>query len=152
MQLVNPLDKHFTELMSWFTTEEALAEWSGPGFRYPFTTSSFIEDLRVSELKSFALMSEDKQMLAFGQYYNRIDRCHLGRLVVSPKHRGQGVAAELLKQLCEAGKQNLALSECSLFVVADNDKAIKAYQKFGFVFADYPTEIPMDNCLYMVKS
>ena len=106
----------------------------------------------MGELTSFALLSDRDELLAFGQYYERIGRCHLGRLVVSPNHRGKGIAAELMKQLCEKGMQALSLNECSLFVLADNDQAIKAYEKFGFAFKDYPEHIEMPNCVYMVKS
>lgn len=142
---------HIEELMTWFETKEQLAEWSGPGFRYPFTLASFTEDLRMDELKSFTLLSTNNELLAFGQFYNRINRCHLGRITVNPEQRGKGVAAELLTQLCQRGMQELALNECSLFVLVGNNKAIQAYEKFGFSFAQYPEQIPMDNCLYMVK-
>lgn len=152
MNLIPAQDNHFEELMTWFTDEETLSEWSGPGFRYPFTSASFKEDLKLTELSSFALVSEQKEFLAFGQYYNRIDRCHLGRLVVSPKLRGKGIAAKLMEQLCLKGLEALKVTECSLFVLAHNNKAIKAYEKFGFSFVDYPESIPLDNCLYMVKT
>lgn len=152
MKLVPAGDHHFSVLMTWFTDEDMLAQWSGPGFRYPFTPASFKQDLRLTELSSFALISSEQELLAFGQYYNRIGRCHLGRLAVNPKFRGRGIAAHLMEQLCTKGLNSLNVNECSLFVLAQNNKAIKAYEKFGFVFADYPEVISLDNCLYMVKA
>lgn len=151
MKLQQVQEHQLKELTTWFGDEAKLAEWSGPGFRYPFTFETFKQDLKLDELKSFALVSETQELLAFGQYYNRINRCHLGRLVVNPAHRGKGVAAELLSQLCEKGMAELELVECSLFVLTHNDKAIKAYEKFGFAFAEYPEPIPLPNCSYMVK-
>jgi len=151
MRLIQPLDNHLLNMMSWFTSKQELTHWSGPNFRYPFNLSSFTEDLKLNTLSSFSLISNESEFLAFGQYYQRLDKCHLGRLIVNPEFRGKGVASELMLHISELGLKKLKVKECSLFVLADNDSAIKAYEKFGFSFADYPDEIPLDNCLYMVK-
>jgi len=138
-------------MMTWFSDERELTDWAGPNFRYPYTLSSFIEDSKVMVLSSFSLVSNESDFLAFGQYYNRLDKCHLGRLIVSPRLRGKGVASELMLRLCEFGIKDLNVNQCSLFVLKHNKKAIKAYEKFGFSFVDYPGEIPLEGCLYMVK-
>lgn len=156
MQLTQPLENHLLTLMTWFTSEQALTSWSGPNFRYPYDYASFVDDLKLGTLNSFVLTAENStstsnELLAFGQFYKRLGRCHLGRLVVNPTHRGQGIAAKLIQQLCLIGTEQLGVTECSLFVLANNAHAIKAYEKFGFSFAEYPEEIPLENCLYMVK-
>ncbi len=152
MKLIKPLDIHLIEMMSWFTNAQELENWSGPNFRYPYNLSSFIDDLKLSTLNSFVLVSKASKFLAFGQYYQRLGKCHLGRLIVNPEYRGKGLALELMRHLCELGLNDLELNECSLFVLTHNQSAIKAYEKFGFTFADYPEQMPLDNCLYMVKS
>ncbi|WP_206018259.1 hypothetical protein [Pseudoalteromonas sp. Z9A5] len=73
MRLNEPSDANFIEIMSWFSTEEELSIWSGPGFRYPFDLSSFKSDLKLDSLKSFSLVSVEGDLLAFGQYYLRLD-------------------------------------------------------------------------------
>ena len=151
MRLTQPSDANFIELMSWFPTEEELSIWSGPGFRYPFDLSSFKKDLKLDTLKSFSLVSEEGDLLAFGQYYLRLERCHLGRLVVNPNIRGQGVSSHLIQKLSTLGKSDLKTDSCSLFVLGHNKSAIQAYTKLGFSMADYPDEIPLENCFYMVK-
>lgn len=152
MQLIQPLENHLLEMMSWFSSEQELLDWSGPNFRYPFDLSSFVEDLKLNELSSFALVADKTEFLAFGQYYQRLGKCHLGRLIVKPKFRGKGIAKELMSKICELGTKELEVKECSLFVLAHNDNAIKSYKKFGFSFGNYPEELPLENCLYMVKS
>jgi ribosomal protein S18 acetylase RimI-like enzyme len=152
MKLIEPFENHLVEMMSWFSNEQDLANWSGPNFRYPFNLSSFVEDIKLTTLNSFALVSNESDFLAFGQYYLRLGKCHLGRLIVNPKCRGKGIALELMRHLCELGLKELAVKESSLFVLAHNKNAIKAYEKFGFTFVNYPEKIPLDNCLYMVKS
>ena len=151
MQLVQPLDQHLVEMMSWFSSEQALTDWAGPNFSYPFNLPSFVEDLKLNSLSSFSLVDNNSNFLAFGQYYQRLGKCHLGRLIVNPNLRGKGIASTLMFSLCELGLKELAVKECSLFVLAHNDNAIKAYEKFGFSFAHYPDEIPLAHCLYMVK-
>lgn len=151
MQLNNINDDHITELMSWFTNEQQLKQWSGPNFDYPFTVESFKRDLRMESLSSFVLLNDDNQFVAFGQYYLRLNCCHLGRLVVKPTLRGKGIITQLIQTLEKSGKQKLGVKSCSLFVLADNEAAIAAYQKSGFSLATYPEAIPLDNCLYMTK-
>ncbi|WDE12095.1 GNAT family N-acetyltransferase [Thalassomonas haliotis] len=151
MKLIEPQQEHLLKMMSWFSSEQELNLWSGPNFRYPYNLSSFTEDLKLEQLNSFSLVSEDNAFCAFGQYYLRLGKCHLGRLIVNPESRGQGIASQLMQQLCDSGLGLLKVKSCSLFVLADNEKAIKAYEKFGFSFADYPEEITLENCLYMVK-
>lgn len=152
MKLIQPLDIHLLEMMGWFSNEHELTDWSGPNFRYPLKLPSFVEDLKLNTLSSFAFVSNESEFLAFGQYYQRLGKCHLGRLIVNPKFRGKGIASKLIHNICELGLKELKVQECSLFVLAHNDNAIKTYEKFGFSFVNYPDEIPLDNCLYMVKS
>ncbi|MFT7560053.1 MAG: ribosomal protein S18 acetylase RimI-like enzyme [Flavobacteriales bacterium] len=71
---------------------------------------------------------------------------------MNPEFRGKGIASKLMRHLCVLGASELKVKECSLFVLAHNESAIKSYNKFGFVFSDYPEEITLENCLYMVKS
>ena len=151
MRLTQTTDDHCIELMSWFSSEEELGVWSGPGFGYPFDLISFRRDIKLDSLKSFSLISSEQGLLAFGQYYLRFGRCHLGRLVVNPCLRGQGIVAHLIAQLSALGNADLDTDSCSLFVVSDNKSAIRAYLKLDFTRADYPGELPMGNCFYMVK-
>jgi len=151
MRLIAPTESHLLEIMQWFTNEQELTIWSGPNFRYPYDLESFTEDLRMESLNSFALVSDELEVIAFGQYYLRLDRCHLGRLVVNPSHRGQGIARQLITKLLKLGQENLTISEGSLFVLDHNEAAIKSYQSFGFIFTSYPETIPLENCSYMTK-
>ena len=77
--------------MSWFNSEPELREWAGPVFDYPFDAQSFTNDLKLDTLDSFSMLNQQGELLAFGQCYERVGRWHLGRLAVSPEHRGQGL-------------------------------------------------------------
>ena len=103
------------------------------------------------ELPSFSLIGDDRELLGFGQYYLRVGRCHLARLVISPPHRGQGLGAVLVLGLCRRGCKNLGVQECSLFVLPDKAPALNLYRRLGFAEAPYPGELPRD-CVYMMVS
>lgn len=151
MKLAEVSDVHLVQLMSWFENEAQLTMWSGPNFRYPFTESTFKKDLKLSTLSSYSLLSPQGELLAFGQYYLREKRCHLGRLVVNPVKRGQGIVATLIAKLTVKGKEHLQVNTCSLFVFEDNSNAIHAYQRLGFKQSEYPTDMPLIDCIYMVS-
>ena len=104
------------QLMSWFTSEQQLAQWAGPDFRYPYNKQSFIEDSNIKQLASYSLLDDNNELLAFGQFYQRLQCVHLARIVVAPTLRGQGLAKVLLGKLSLQGKQKLRLDSLSLFV------------------------------------
>lgn len=151
MYLTQPSDENLIELMSWFSNEDEVSIWSGPNFRYPFNLNTFKNDLNLDVLNSFSLVTNEGDLLAFGQYYLRLGKCHLGRLVVNPNLRGKGIASHLINKLSTLGKSDLNTDSCSLFVLRHNKSAIHAYTKLGFLIADYPEKIPLENCLYMVQ-
>jgi ribosomal protein S18 acetylase RimI-like enzyme len=151
MNIVKATQQHLVTLMSWFHRDEDVVSWGGPSFTIPFTTDSFINDLNVDELASYVLIADDKEMLGFGQYYARLDKCHLGRLVIAPERRGDGLASVLVSGLIELGRRELDTHSSSLFVYNNNAAAVRAYQKLGFEFAIYPDEMNIDDMSYMVR-
>jgi len=151
MKLAPPTPLDFREMMTWFSSEDELREWAGPEFRYPYDFDSFVEDLKLDTLNSYSLVSDEPALIGFGQYYRRLGRCHLGRLVVSPAFRGRGMAARLIDELSRHGLRRLEANSCSLFVLERNRAAISAYRKSGFEVAPYPEDIGLEACFYMVK-
>lgn len=151
MQLIQPEQNHLVQMLSWFENETLLREWAGPDFRFPFNLSSFTDDLQLDTLNSYILISTEGEFLGFGQFYQRLRKCHLARLVVNPQFRGKGYAAELITLLYDAGNKKLKLNEYSLFVLEHNKSAIKSYTRCGFAITHYSSEMPIANCLYMVK-
>ena len=150
-KIAKPTQSDIQTIMSWFSNEEQVRQWGGPTIRYPYTLESLCEDIKLETLASYCLFSPTQQLLAFGQYYLRLGKCHLGRLVVNPSCRGGGIVSELIDHLCHIGAAELDADEYSLFVFQNNEPAIKAYQRNGFSLQDYPANIPMENCWYMTK-
>ncbi len=145
--VANP--SNLSAMLSWFSSEQDIAQWGGPGVRYPFDLSSLIADIKLSSLDSFCLLDHNVELLAFGQCYERLGHCHLGRLAVAPSHRGKGLVNELIAGLIEFGTKKFAVAPSSLFVLSNNIGAISAYKKYGFIEAEYPEPMPLKDCLYM---
>lgn len=139
------------ELMSWFPDRRSCETWGGPHFRFPFTDASFREDAKLDSLPSWALVPESGALAGFGQYYQRLGRCHLGRLAIAPHLRGGGLGSRLIHELSERGKTELGVESLSLFVHPDNERALRLYERLGFSVVQYPEPLSgLDGCTYMV--
>lgn len=156
MQLIKPTLKHFERMAELIYSRRLLHEWAGTTVGYPFTADTLMSDFKVPERLSFSLVDSQQRFVAFGQCYERLGRCHLGRLFVDPVFRGKTyegkrVIAHLIDGIsvegCAAYKSDL----CSLFVLKNNQAAIKAYHNIGFELSDYPLGTPFASCLYMTR-
>ncbi len=146
-------DAYLPQLMGWFPDRQATTVWGGPGFRCPFTQTTFREDARIDSLPTRALHDDSGHFVGFGQYYERVGRCHLGRLAIVPSMRGHGFGTQLVRGLCVEGSQALGSDTFSLFVLPGNARALRLYAKLGFVKAPYPEPSPLfADCVYMVAS
>ncbi|WP_237060257.1 GNAT family N-acetyltransferase [Microbulbifer sediminum] len=151
---------HRATLMSWLPDAHSCRQWGGPWFRYPFDGETFDEDCGWHERPGLALEEAAAAgsgndlaapMLAFGRFYRRLDRCHLGHLIVAPQQRGRGLGATLVRGLCAYGSRQLGVEECSLFVMKDNAVARSLYHRLGFRSEPYPEDADwLDLCDYMV--
>jgi ribosomal protein S18 acetylase RimI-like enzyme len=139
--------------MTWFPTEHSCRVWGGPEFRFPFTPETFLADSKLTSLPSYVLIREKAELCGFGQFYLRVGRCHLSRLVVAPAHRGRGLGTQLIEMLLREGKKTLGVTQSSLFVHVTNTSAIALYERLGFTRTPYPEpgfDIP--NSYYMILS
>jgi len=139
MNIVSTELRHVEAMHSWFTDRESIRQWGGPGFRFPFTHETFLEDIHWQAMASYSAV-DNQQPLAFGQYYGKLDHCHLARLVVDPGKRSRGFGSRFITALMEIGKLDLKLNSCSLFVMNDNNEALACYRSIGFVESEWPAE------------
>lgn len=155
MKLVPATRELISPMLLWFPSEPELRQWAGPGFRFPYTPEQFYHDLKLDALASYCLFDEAGEFIAFGQFYNRLQRCHLGRLVIAPDHRGKGLARYFVEMLERFGRQELELSASSLFVLQSNKPALRCYQKLGFKISEYPgglESFDMPGLLFLTKN
>ncbi len=146
-------DQELPELMRWFPDATSCSVWGGPHFRFPFTAATFRADAGIDRLPSWALVEAADDLLAFGQFYRRVGRCHLGHLGVAPQARRRGIGTRLIRDLCARGSLDLGCDEFSLFVLEANATAARLYRRLGFESASYPEPLPTSEpMLYMVAS
>ncbi len=138
MNLVPANTEHFQVLKTWFPDLKSAQEWGGPAIRHPFTDAAFLEDIHWQKMTAYSLLGEENELTGFGQYYERVGRCHLARLVVAPSHRSKGLGHRFIYELLKVGMQDLGVNECSLFVMHSNKNAIRCYTSLNFVPAPYP--------------
>ena len=141
---------HAEQLITWFSNQQQLSEWAGRGVSYSDIkqAENLVEQLSIDDMPAFSLLNEG-ELLAFGQYYQRLDCCHLCRLAVAPSHRGKGLISTLIYHILEVGYKELSLNTASLFVYPRNESALKSYQKLGFNAEPYIGDDDIDDCLYM---
>jgi ribosomal protein S18 acetylase RimI-like enzyme len=155
MSLIYPTEQQYLQVKNWFSDHQAIYTWGGPNMTYPMSDENFLKLLTADHFTSFCLLNDGQQLVAFGQYYRRLEHHHLGRLAVNPNFRGQGLAKILITKILEQAFSEQSAKGASLFVFKDNIVAYQCYQSLGFIETDYP-EAPfpgnMQNCAYMVLS
>jgi len=145
-------DADFDEVMGWFPDEDAVNDWSGPRFRFPFTGETFREDCRTNLGTSYVLRNSNNELAAFGQSYERDGRGHLARLVSNPAFRRQGAGRQLIQMIIAVLETTHNYDEYSLFVYRHNTSAYECYRSLGFAVKDYPDDAPMrDECYFLTK-
>ena len=153
MSLSYPTEQQYLLVKEWFSNHQEIYSWGGPNMTFPMSDENYLKHLTANHLKSFCLLNNEQQLVAFGQYYRRLEHHHLGRLAVNPQYRGQGLAKILMTQILEQAFEEQPAKGASLFVFRDNVVAYSCYQSLGFMETDYPEEpFPgnMQNCAYMV--
>ena len=152
MKLVKPTYDHLMEVMLWFADDGHKPEANNSLNKYTPTSNTFLQDVNLKELQSYALVDELENIIAFGQVYLRLGHCHLARIVVEPANRGRGFGKKLISSLIKQACIDLKVNAFSLFVHSDNVKGINTYKNLGFVLALYPEKLEMQDCLYMLTS
>ncbi len=138
LNIVCAKQAHLDTLKTWFPDRQSAYNWGGPGLRYPFSEASFLEDIHWESMLSYSLLDVKERLMGFGQYYEKVGRCHLARLVISPSHRSMGMGYDFIKGLMKIGMQDFGVNECSLFVIRFNEKALKCYGALKFEKTAYP--------------
>ena len=153
MKLVPTSVEHLALLQCWFADRDAAFQWGGPGLRYPFSEEAFREDIRWGRVPSWSLVDSGNALLGFGQYYLNHGRCHLARLAIDPARRGRGLGRRLVDELIRIGLRDLRVAECSLFVLNDNQPAIRCYRALGFAPRPFPEwQEPFGDAAFMVRT
>jgi len=141
------------EIMGWFPDKESVTRWGSPYTRYPLKEETFFEDIHWDQIAARVARAEDGALLGFGQFYLKLGRCHLARLVINPAFRKQGLGEEFVGALMKHGSIELGTEEFSLYVMTANRPAYNCYRSLGFKLAIDPKDGPhLEDCVFMIAS
>lgn len=137
---LRPFEKrNIPELFSWFPTERDVLQWAGANLSWPLQRKEFVELIKQhrgpAPLREVWAVFQDDQMIGHFQIglNRRLRTAGLGRIALSPKVRGQGLAASMLNMIVERAFSHDWVHRTDLLVYAHNKPAIRAYQSVGFV-------------------
>jgi len=141
------------EILNWFPDKESVIRWGSPYMKYPLHEIEFLEDIQWGEIDSRVARGEDGRLLGFGQFYLKLGRCHLARLVINPDLRGRGLGEEFVAALMRHGSEQLETERYSLYVMTANRSAYNCYKSLGFELAEYPHGDPkFEDCVFMIAN
>ena len=124
-------------LTTWIVDREACLRWAGPRLHFPFTAEDLPALLQVAGGSTCVLVHTDhpaSRMLGFGQFWPGSDGAvHLGRLLVTPDRRGQGLGRRLCLALMQHAVAATGAQALTLRVFRDNAAAVALYARLGFV-------------------
>ena len=143
--------EHALEVMGWFPDKESVVRWGSFYMRWPLEEASFLEDIFWDRMPARIALADDGRLLGFGQFYRKLGRCHLARLVINPEFRGRGLGERFVAALMEHASRVLDTDGFSLYVMAHNRPAYNAYRAVGFeLYPQPPDEPELQNTVFMV--
>lgn len=102
----------------------------------PWNLEAFVEDLQYNTQAIYTVMSVEQQVIAFVGSRVSEDDIHLTNVAVHSDYRFLGCATLLMHQIENYARQ-LGKDWLTLEVRQSNTKAIRLYQKFGFMISGY---------------
>jgi ribosomal protein S18 acetylase RimI-like enzyme len=137
LSLRPPIASDYEVIAHWLPDAAACLRWAGDRLAFPFLPHELADRLQIGDSQSVCLATGSAPPVAFAQFWTvTTGSVHLGRIIVSPSVRGQGVGAVLVRQLISAAIAATGAVRLTLRVYSDNQAAIELYRKFGFVTLD----------------
>lgn len=130
-------DVDLDTIVGWVPDAVALYLFTGPRLTWPLSTEQLSEMESEQNLSAWIGASSSNgrpvghfDLTQYGETFR------IGRVIIDPAQRGQGLAATLV-ELAVAKGQVLGASRITLNVIAGNSPAIRTYERIGF--RTYPT-------------
>ena len=122
-------------------------------FSMPWTAEQLESQMKDVQHEFIAAISPEGNVLGYVGMMYVLDEGYISNVAVSPNHRRQGIADELIDRLCVIC-ETLKLSFVTLEVRAGNGPAIALYEKHGFQRVGLRKnyyERPREDALIMTK-
>jgi RimJ/RimL family protein N-acetyltransferase len=125
-------------LLRWISSEEEMRLWSGPGFLWPLSTGqlhAYFEQSRSGlRLLWSAVTTQDGALVGHTSLAIQAQGAtgRLGRVLVDPGRRGQGLGRALVTAAVAAGFAQTRIDTMTLGVYRHNTPAHRLYESIGF--------------------
>jgi RimJ/RimL family protein N-acetyltransferase len=131
----------FPILQNWVTSKELLFQFSATEFHYPLSLKQWqAYRQKFPERRHYLASLEDYATYAFGEIIPQDEKSvRLSRLLVGEsQQRGKGLGGRLIQELISEAQVYFAPKRIDLFVLANNQGAIRCYEKNSFQFVEAP--------------
>ena len=129
-------------LLEWANSggEAFLKRFAGPQWQYPLTR----EQLAPEEDEIYSIYVDGTFVGILQQVARHEHSVHLGRILIDPDKRGQGLGPQALGLMCRELFRDPDMDFISLNVYLDNAPARRCYEKCGFKVTQINPE--WNNC------
>lgn len=130
-----PTASDYVAIASWIPDAAAGLRWAGPRLPFPFSAADLQALLAVPGCSEFSycLVDDLANPCGFGQHWVlQPGAVHLGRIIVAPNARGQGLGRKLCQELISAALRSTSAMVVTLRVYRDNLAAVGLYSSLGF--------------------
>lgn len=127
-------------IVGWVPDAAALYLFTGPRLTWPLSTEKLSEMESEQNLSAWiGASSSNGRPVGHFDLTQHGETFRIGRVIIDPAQRGQGLAANLVA-LAVAKSQALGASRITLNVIAGNSPAIRTYERIGFRTSPTSTE------------
>ena len=139
---LRPATPHdLTAVLAWIHSPLDLRLWGGPLLTYPPDEVKTWREICADEHNTFALVDSAGTLAGFGQTFPRpSEAVHLGRVILSPAVRGQGLGRVLVRALIASAQERFHPAAITLNVYRDNLPAVQLYRSLGFTVTEESVE------------
>lgn len=132
-----PWPDDYATLASWLPDAQACLRWAGPQIPFPIAAELLDKQLSFAGGNSYFLADANHFVVGFGQHWVlKPAAVHLGRIIVAPTHRGQGIGRSLCTLLIARAKSVTGAGTVTLRVFRNNHAARVLYEDLGFSAVD----------------
>lgn len=101
-------------------------------FPYPWSLQSFQEEMTTNPVARYLVAEENGAILGFAGVHIILDEGHITNVAVVENRRGEGIGRLLFGGLMQYAA-NLGVRYMTLEVRVSNQKAIRLYERYGFL-------------------
>jgi len=125
-------DADLATLVGWVPDAAALYLFTGPRLQWPLTAKQLADMEQIDGMTAWVLVdSASSSPVGFFDLIVKHRLARLGRVIIDPQRRGQGLGHALVRFAIRQARQ-LGATELTLNVIIGNDPAIRAYERTGF--------------------